>query len=79
MLNSKSPRHPNGIANSSGVLGQYLMDHIMGGGASGVLPVLRGIADPRGNRPNGVYVARFTNITDKHPGFLRGTIRRPRW
>jgi glucoside 3-dehydrogenase (cytochrome c) catalytic subunit len=58
MLNSKSPRHPNGIANSSGVLGHYLMDHIMGGGASGVLPVLKGIADPRGNRPNGVYIAR---------------------
>ena len=39
MLNSKSARHPNGIANSSGVLGHYLMDHIMGGGATGV-PVL---------------------------------------
>lgn len=72
MLNSKSQRHPNGIANSSGALGHYLMDHTMGGGASGVLPVLKGIPDTRGNRPNGVYIARFQNITDTHPGFLRG-------
>lgn len=26
LLNSKSPRHPNGLANSSGVVGRYLMD-----------------------------------------------------
>jgi len=26
MLNSKSPRHPNGIGNSSGLVGRYLMD-----------------------------------------------------
>lgn len=26
LLNSKSPRHPNGLANSSGVVGHYLMD-----------------------------------------------------
>ncbi len=28
MLNSKSRQHPNGLGNSSGVLGQYLMDHM---------------------------------------------------
>ena len=72
MLNSKSARHQNGIANSSGVLGHYLMDHVMGGGASGVLPVLKGVEDTRGNRPNGVYIPRFRNLTEKHPGFLRG-------
>jgi choline dehydrogenase-like flavoprotein len=72
MLNSRSTRHPNGIANTSGVLGHYLMDHIMGGGASGTLPMLRGVADTRGNRPNGIYIPRFRNIESKHPGFLRG-------
>ena len=72
MLNSRSARHPNGIANSSGVLGHYLMDHVMGGGASGVLPMLKGTPDTRGNRPNGIYVARFRNIETRHPGFLRG-------
>src|SRR5262245_3808545 len=37
MLNSSSSRYPNGLANSSGVLGHYLMDHVKRGGASGIL------------------------------------------
>lgn len=72
MLNSRSRQHPTGIANSSGVLGHYLMDHVMGGGASGGLPILKGTPDTRGNRPNGIYIARFRNIAEKHTGFLRG-------
>lgn len=72
MLNSRSRQHANGIANSSGALGHYLMDHVMGGGASGGLPMLKGTPDTRGNRPNGIYIARFRNITEKHPSFLRG-------
>lgn len=39
MMNSKSPRHPNGIANSSGVLGKYLHDST-GTAMGGVLPSL---------------------------------------
>jgi choline dehydrogenase-like flavoprotein len=72
MLNSRSPRHPDGIANSSGVLGHYLMDHVMGGGANGTLPMLKGVTDDRANRPNGIYVPRFRNLEEKHPDFLRG-------
>ena len=72
MLNSRSSAHPAGIANSSGVLGHYLMDHVMGGGASGTLPVLKGVADTRGNRPNGVYIARFRNLETKEKDFIRG-------
>jgi choline dehydrogenase-like flavoprotein len=72
MLNSTSGRYPTGIANSSGALGHYLMDHVTGGGASGVLPVLKGIPDTRGNRPNGIYIPRFRNLEDRHPDFLRG-------
>jgi choline dehydrogenase-like flavoprotein len=72
LLNSRSPRHPNGLGNSSGVLGHYLMDHVMGGGAKGVLPMLKGVPDDRARRPNGFYVARFRNIQDKHAAFLRG-------
>ena len=72
MLNSTSDRYPTGIANSSGALGHYLMDHVTGGGASGVLPVLRGVSDTRGNRPNGIYIPRFRNLEDRHPDFLRG-------
>ena len=72
MLNSTSSRHPNGIANASGVLGHYLMDHVMGGGAGGTLPVLRGVPDTRGNRPNGIYIPRFRNLDTRESGFLRG-------
>ncbi len=72
MLNSRSSRHPDGLANSSGVLGHYLMDHVMGDSAAGVLPVLRGVSDTRGNRPNGIYIPRFVNIDSTHPSLLRG-------
>jgi glucoside 3-dehydrogenase (cytochrome c) catalytic subunit len=72
MLNSRSARHPQGLGNSSGLLGHYLMDHVMGGGASGTLPMLKGVADERARRPNGIYVPRFRNIDEKHPDFLRG-------
>ena len=71
LLNSKTPRFPTGLANSSGVLGHHLMDHTMGGGANGTIP---GMEDRtvHGNRPNGVYVPRFRNVKTPHPDFLRG-------
>jgi choline dehydrogenase-like flavoprotein len=74
MLNSRSSKYPNGIANGSGVLGHYLMDHVMGGGANGVLPMLDKSSAPASfaRRPNGIYVPRFQNVTEKNPGFLRG-------
>ncbi len=72
LLNSKSSYWPEGLGNTSGVLGHYLMDHVMGGGASGVLPMLRNVADTRGNRPTGIYIPRFRNIDEKFPKFLRG-------
>jgi choline dehydrogenase-like flavoprotein len=65
---------PGGLANASGVLGHYLMDHIYGGGASGLMPMLRAnpwYGPPR--RPNGIYVPRFRNIKETHTnGMIRG-------
>jgi choline dehydrogenase-like flavoprotein len=71
LLNSKSARFPDGLANSNGTLGRYLMDHHYGSGASGRYP---GHLDRRtfGSRPNGIYIARFRNVKDAHPDFLRG-------
>ena len=40
MLNSKSGSFPNGIANSSGLVGKYIMDTV-GSSVSGFLPVLQ--------------------------------------
>src|SRR5881398_385695 len=64
LLNSKSPSFPNGLANSSGVLGHYLMDHHFRAGASGTI---EGLLDHyyQGNRPNGIYVPRFRNLGDE--------------
>ena len=39
LLNSKSPRHPNGLANSSNVVGKYLHDST-GAAVGGILPQL---------------------------------------
>ena len=86
MLNSTSNRFPNGIANSSGVLGKYLMDHCFQAGASAALP---GNEDTYyyGRRPNGIYIMRFRNLGNResrHPDFLRGygyqgSASRPSW
>ena len=71
MLNSATPEFPNGLANSSGELGHNLMDHHMGGGASGIMP---GHEDkmPIGTRPNGIYIPRFRNVKTKQRDFVRG-------
>ena len=71
MLNSRSEHFPNGIANSSGVLGQYLMDHLGGVSAGGTYS---GHDDKyySGRRATGCYIPRFRNVTDKDDRFLRG-------
>ena len=71
LLNSATSRHPNGLANSSGQVGRNIMDHIKWGGASGTFD---GWSDRQtmGQRPNGVYVPRFRNVTTRHPDFIRG-------
>jgi choline dehydrogenase-like flavoprotein len=73
LLNSKSPRFPNGVGNSSGVLGHYLMDHFTVEGAGGELSSLTSSTrEPVGN-PCGYLIPRYTN-TDGHKesAFLRG-------
>jgi len=75
LFNSATRQHPQGLANSSGVLGHYLMDHITGGGASGELPELGeklSLDDP--DRPNGIYAIRFRNTKagPRDKRFLRG-------
>jgi choline dehydrogenase-like flavoprotein len=67
---------PEGLGNSSGVLGRYLMDHMwVAGGGTGEFPDLPGkpsLNDAR--RPGGVYVVRFRNTAkgERHKNFLRG-------
>jgi len=73
LLNSTSPRFPNGLGNGSGVLGRFLMDHHFKVGASGTMP---GFEDRYyyGNRPIGFYIPRYRNISPEtmRPDFVRG-------
>ncbi len=66
---------PGGLANSSGTLGHYLMDHMYGAAVSGRLPEL-GTAKPwhgPPRRPNGIFIPRFRNVTRRHTnGVIRG-------
>ena len=58
MLNSKSKTFPDGIANSSGVLGHYLMDHNYNANVTGDVP---GFEEEyyRGRRPGGILIPNF--------------------
>lgn len=73
MLMSKSRDFPEGIANSSGALGHYLMDHHYHVGANAEFD---GFEDRyyQGKRPNGIYIPRFRNISPetRRNDFVRG-------
>jgi choline dehydrogenase-like flavoprotein len=72
MLNSVSRFWPQGIANSSGVLGHYLMDNWGGPGISGLLPQLRdrAVVNEDG-KSAGVDIVAYRNIDSRHPKFIR--------
>jgi choline dehydrogenase-like flavoprotein len=71
LLNSTSPSFPTGLANSSGVLGHYLIDHLFGAGASGRI---EGYEQDyySGRRPTNPYIPRFRNVLKQESDFLRG-------
>lgn len=76
LFNSATKQHGGGLANSSGVLGKYLQDHLwVAGGANGEFPDLPMKASMDGpRRPNGLYVIRFRNTAKgpRHKNFIRG-------
>jgi choline dehydrogenase-like flavoprotein len=73
LLNSRSEHHPNGLANRSGALGRYLMDHTFATGVGGNIPAYLD-RNTIGHRPNGIYIPRFRNLDgqDGDADFLRG-------
>jgi choline dehydrogenase-like flavoprotein len=72
LLNSGSRRFPNGVGNSQGVLGHYLMDHFTLEGAGGAIPSLSSSRREPEGRPCGYIVPKYTNLTGRSRGFLRG-------
>jgi len=72
LLNSACESFPDGLANRSGALGRYLMDHTHGAGARGLFAGLDEFY-PQGSRPNGIYVPRYRNLASEEDlPFLRG-------
>jgi len=70
LLNSSSSKYPNGLGNSSGVLGHYLMDHFNSVNIKGTIPHPERF--PAHYPVGGFYIPQFRNIHDRHPDFIRG-------
>ena len=71
LLNSQR----GGVANSSGVLGRYLMDQVAGAGVGGFLPILKNTAIRNDDgKSGGLYIPNFTNIGVRggNKNFIRG-------
>ena len=71
LLNSKSSHHPDGLGNSSGALGHYLMDHHFQVGGSATFEDFEE-QYYYGRRPNGIYIPRFRNLKGQEMDYLRG-------
>ena len=76
LLNSSTRDAANGLANSSGALGHYLMDHHSVAGAFGAFFDMPKEPAREGgpSRPNGIYVIRFRNTltSPQQKDFIRG-------
>lgn len=71
LMLSANDQHPRGLANSSGVLGRYIMDH-----ASSDIAMAQ-VAGPSmphltGYRPTPLHVPRFRNVTESRTDYVRG-------
>ncbi|HUI41068.1 MAG TPA: GMC family oxidoreductase [Terriglobia bacterium] len=55
LLNSRGPRHPNGLANSSGLVGKYLMDTV-GTDGGGFVPALMDLPPHNCDGTGGMHV-----------------------
>ncbi|MCM2476452.1 GMC family oxidoreductase [Rhizobium sp. CG5] len=73
LLNSASPAHPNGLANSSGTLGRYFMDQLpcLAFGRFAPAPGWShddsAPQDPFYNPSGGIFIPRFDNVEGKAP------------
>lgn len=65
LLNSCSPQHPNGLANSNGIVGRYLNGHL-GVGANIYLSELEGLHPwNQDGATDHVYIPRYNHLFDK--------------
>lgn len=71
LLNSKSEAFPRGLANGSDQVGRNLMDHVSSKPIVGKMP---GFGDVpfQNDRPTGIYIPRYANVTETDKPYLRG-------
>ncbi|MEN0053379.1 MAG: GMC family oxidoreductase [Mucilaginibacter sp.] len=71
LMHSATDIWPDGLGSSSGQLGHNIMDHHVGGGASGIM---EGYEDKYtfGRRANGIYIPRYRNLFADKRDYLRG-------
>ena len=74
LFNSRSRQDPNGLANSSGLLGKGLMTHFSDAGATGEMPEFSEKPSFGPRRPCFPLIVNFRNVPGgpKMPDFLRG-------
>jgi len=74
LLNSRSPRFPNGVGNSHGVLGHYLMDHTTLEDGGGTMAALKSAFREPVGRPCGYIIPKYVNTVGpyRNKNFLRG-------
>ncbi|MGK6353281.1 GMC oxidoreductase [Parapedobacter sp. DT-150] len=72
LLQSRSPRFPNGLGNDSGQIGHNLMDHHSSAGAYGIHEDFK-TSYYKGRRPCGFLIPRFRNLQSAEKvNFIRG-------
>ena len=71
LFNSKSPKHPNGLANSSGTVGKYITD-TTGGAVSGYVPAMENHAGHNEDGAGGMHVYMPWWLDNKKLDFPRG-------
>jgi len=71
LFNSKSAKHPNGLANSSGTVGKYITD-TTGGGVSGYIPAMENHAGHNEDGAGGMHVYMPWWLDNKKLDFPRG-------
>jgi len=73
MFNSRSRLFPNGLGNSSGVLGHYLFDQFyVKNTVVAIVPEARGGKGDRTLMGGAGYIPRFRNLKGKEKNFIRG-------
>ena len=71
LLNSATPDFPDGLANSSGTLGRYVMDHYPSNFVIGEIDGPQ-VATFSGGRPIPLHIPRFRNLDGQRKDYVRG-------